>query len=311
MKIDRLLAITILLINRKRITARELAERFEVSVRTIHRDIESINMAGIPVSSFQGTHGGFGIVDGYRLDRSVLTGDEINSIITALKSIKTTLDDRTIEAALEKIMSMSSTFELEKTNRIGGKITIDFNSWGCGARQKSRISLVKKAVEDNRLLRFTYTNAKGESLRRVVEPASIAFKGYAWYLDGYCREREGRRFFKLTRIKDLELLEERFIPRDFQDNDGGNDWEWSGAVNPVELLMRFRPSARVRVEDFYEEEMTETLEDGSIMVRVSYPEDEWVYGHILSFGDEVEVVEPPHIREIIRERAKNIWKKYS
>jgi predicted DNA-binding transcriptional regulator YafY len=310
MRLDRLLAITVMLINRKRMTAKELADHFEVSVRTIHRDIEAINLSGIPIASFQGTNGGFAIMENYKLDRQLLGTDDVLSIITALKGISTTMDDIKIQKTMEKIKGLIPQSEAGKLNGRNDQVIIDFSPWGSSARQKQKINIIRDAIEETRLISFAYTNARGENTRRCIEPMWIAFKGFAWYVYGYCRAKGDFRVFKLTRIKDLCMENERYTKKEifFEEYYSGKNW---GAGSPAaNLLLRFKPAARSRVEDFYEEESIQVQEDGYLLVRVNYPEDEWVYGHILSFGDDVEVLEPAHIRVIIRERAGRICEMY-
>ena len=311
MKLDRLLAITILLINRKRISARELAERFEVSIRTIHRDIEAINCAGIPIASFQGANGGFGIMENYKIDRNVLTINDIYSIVTALKGMNTTFEDKHISDILEKIRSLVPEYELSNAAIKRGQTIIDYSPWGWGDKQKQKINTVRKAIEDSCLISFNYTSSKGENIRRTIEPMGIVFKGFFWYFYGYCRLRNDYRFFKISRVKDLILEKESFNRRNksFEDIQTGLDWKVD-SQKIIRLVLKFRPDAYMRVVDTFGEDMIRELADGSILVEVSFPEDEWVYGTILSYGGDVEVLEPDHLRDIIRDRAKKVWEQY-
>lgn len=309
MKLDRLLAITMMLINRKKISAKELADHFEVSVRTILRDLETINQAGIPVVSYQGANGGFGIIEEYKIDRNVLTPDEVISIVIALKGVSTTLEDRKIKDTLEKMKTLIPGHQNEM-NRRGNQLIIDFSPWGSSKAQKDRLNIVRRAIEDSKLLSFYYTNTQGISSQREVEPTSLSFKGYSWYLHGYCREKKGFRIFRLSRIKKLTIEDQGFTPREEIPNETGWVADTSNNRNSVDLVLRFTPRVRYRVEDFFDEEQVTLQQDGTMIVKVSWPEDDWVYGTILSYGEDVEVLEPPHIREIIKEKAKGIQQMY-
>lgn len=310
MKLDRLLAITMLLINRKKMTASELARHFEVSERTILRDMEAIGQAGIPIVSYQGVNGGFGIMENFRVDRNVLTEDDVVSIITALKGVTATLEDRKMEGALEKIRGLVSPGNGAHIEGLGKRLVIDFSPWGVCEGLRQKLNRVRQAMEENKVLRFHYTNSSGENAFRVIEPLSIAYKGFSWYIYGYCRTKEDYRVFRLSRMKNPELGEEKFDPA----RRVVEEINWLGVPDnsrpDVALLMKFAPRARARVEDFFDAENIQVQEDGSILVRVQYPEDAWVYSTILSFGEDVEVLEPERIRTIISEKAKKIWERY-
>lgn len=310
MKIDRLLAITMLLVNRKRISARELAEHFEVSVRTIHRDIEAINQSGIPVISYQGASGGFGIMENFKVDKNVLTPDNIIAIITALKGISTAMDDRKIHDTLEKMKGLISGYSAADPDKFKEQVVIDFNPWGANVQDKEKLGVLKEAVGENRLIRFFYTNSKGESGERDVEPMGLVFRGASWYLYGYCRVREEYRMFRLSRMKSVRLLSEYFKHRGKSLEEFTRESGWSGDVKYVNLKLHFSPSVRVRVEDSFAAEQIQVNEDGSSTVCVTFPEDNWVYGMILSYADDVEVLEPQYLRAIIKEKGRKIWELY-
>ena len=310
MKIDRLLAITILLINRKRITAKELAEQFEVSVRTIHRDMEAISQAGIPVVSYQGSNGGYGVMEEYKFDNKFFTFEDTLSIITALKGANSTLDDKQLTITLEKIKGLIPENQLENVIKRSNQFIIDLNHWGFNDYLKKNLHALRNAIAENKLICFDYTNIKGESYRRIVEPLVLTLKRFSWYLYGYCRVRNDFRVFKLSRIKQLEIKEEQFSPKEI--NQEALQWEnqWKDAREPTKLVLKFKSEVRARVEDSFDEKLIETQADSSIIVTVSYPEDDWLYGIILSYADNAEVLEPPHIKDIIKEKGKRIWEMY-
>ncbi|HEX3028444.1 MAG TPA: YafY family protein [Clostridia bacterium] len=311
MKLDRLLAITILLINRRRITAKELADYFEVSVRTIHRDLEAINQAGIPVAAYQGVNGGFGILEGFKINKALLTTDEIFSIATALKGINSTIDDRKISDTLEKIKSLVPPGEIENFKEKSKQVIIDFSPWGTTKAYKENFKVIKNAISQSRVIKFKYRNSEGISSERVVEPVTTVFKGTAWYLYGYCRTKKDYRVFRLSRMKDFEITGEHFNSHELPVDSPPWENNWIRESGMVNLVLRFDPKVSERVYDFFYEDLIIRESDGSLTVRVSYPEDDWVYGTILSYGENVEVLEPQRIRDIIREKARKVFEKYN
>ncbi len=308
MRIDRMLAITVMLLNRQRISARELADKFEVSVRTIYRDIDAINLAGIPVVSYSGNNGGFGIMENYKIDRQVLTLNDMVALLSALKGISTSMDYRELDTAIEKINSL-----LPRDRNGGGmpvteQLVIDILPWGFRKKQKEYLQLVHRAIYRLQLLEFSYKNSRGEEKRRVIEPMTLLFKGYAWYLFGYCRMKKDFRIFRLSRISGLNTMEEGFVRRDVSYRAYMQEDE--AATGMVDLIIRFAPRMRYRVEDYFDENQITVGEDGSVTVRASFPEDEWIYSMLLSYGENAEVIAPRRVRDLLREKSKKICALY-
>jgi predicted DNA-binding transcriptional regulator YafY len=162
MRIDRLLSITVMLLNRDRIPARELAKKFEVSVRTIYRDIDAINLAGIPIISYPGNNGGFGIMENYRIDRQVLSMPDILAVLTALKGINAALDNRELDNAISKISSIVPREKNACIRNHGEQLVIDILPWGYGKKEKQKLQVINSAVSNFHFLTFEYTNAQGK-----------------------------------------------------------------------------------------------------------------------------------------------------
>lgn len=310
MKLDRLLAIIMLMLNRDRICAKELAEYFEVSLRTIQRDIDAINQAGIPVVSYQGKNGGYGIMENYRIDRYVLTPEEIYSIINALSGVGRGIGDRKMNNLSEKLKSLIPRNDLAALHK-DKRFIIDLSPWMENKAIKEKLDLINEAINDGRLLRFVYTSNKGETLDRTVEPMALILKDSLWYLYGYCRLREDFRMFRLSRINDLQLCAERFVRREKDLEEYPWQKYWGAPVPTVDLVLRFAPRTRVRVQDSFDTGQIEIEEDGSLLVRTTYPLEEYLYGLILSYGDAVEVLAPEELRLEIMKRGKRIWELYS
>ncbi len=303
MKIDRLLSITIMLINRPMLTAKELSERFEVSIRTIYRDIDAISAAGIPVTSYQGKKGGFCLIDNYRVDRQLLNLNDMISIVTALKGVNTSLDDNDIRDTIEKIESLVPDNKREDVQRQSNRIIIDLSPWEAGGNQKEKLETVNEAITTNHLISFDYRNLYGQDSRRKIEPMSLILKGYLWYVYGYCRKREDYRIFRLSRMRNMEITDIAFINRNQPFIE--SDFFESDKRIPIKIKLRFAPSAKNRVEELFDEYPNVVDEKGRITVDVSFPEDEWVYSTLLSYGPDCEVLSPPHIRDIIKKRLES------
>ena len=308
MRIDRMLSIVVMLLNRNRISARELSEKFEVSIRTIYRDIDAINLAGIPIISYSGNNGGFGIIENYKIDHQLLTFNDMCAILSALKGINTTFEDKELDSAIEKIKSLVPKDKADSLDLYLQQVVIDILPWGYTKKQKERIKTIQNSIINNNILEFNYKNTKGEETKRKVEPITLVFKGYAWYLFGYCLLKNDYRVFRLSRMKKVLILKEIFDRKnisyqDFMKYD-------TAETKIVSLVLKFSPEVRVRVEDFFGEEQIEYQENGDMIVKISFPEDQWVYSFILGFGEYIEVLEPEHIRKIIQEKAKKIINNY-
>lgn len=310
MKLERLLAIIMLLLNRKQINAKELAEYFEVSQRTIYRDIDAINQAGIPIVSYMGSEGGFGILENYKLSRNFLEDYELNSLITALKNLNYTVNNRKISLALEKLENLKPDKNCDSgSNAI--PINIDYNNWNSNNLDKKKLKELNRAIFEKRVISFDYINTKSEYTHRIVEPLSLLLKDFSWYLQGYCRSKEDYRLFKIKRMHKVNVTEGFFTreapPLEVLDYSE----EWYKDKKVIDIALKFKTEARMRVVDCFNEEQIQFYDDGTAKVDFTAPEDDWLFELILGFGSRVEVVKPPHLRKLIRQKAievDNIYK---
>ena len=308
MKIDRLLSIIVYLMNRDLVSARVLAERFEVTVRTIQRDMEAIELAGIPVVSIQGPHGGYGIMESFKMDRRLVSAEDLYYIISSLRSVSDSMGDDRLEGTLEKMKGLLPAGQSDILSRRNSKLSMDFTMLGGDHRQREAFRTVKDAVDSERLLRFRYTSNKLETTRRTVEPLTIAFKWRSWYLFAWCREKEDYRTFRISRIKDPEILPARFKRKDISFEEYSLRQEQN--IPSIELLLRFDACMRSLVEEFYPEKDCSEGPGGSLIVKAAMPEDNWMYGFLLSYGPHLTILDPPHVRERLREFALQIAARY-
>lgn len=301
MKINRLMEIIIILLNRKTVTSKELSERFNVSQRTIYRDIDELSSAGIPVYMSKGKGGGISLLDNYTLDKTIFSDDERGNIIFALKTLGAT-----------KQLQIDNT--LEKLKNVFGNINsidwvdVDFTPWGSNIEIDTRFEEIKVAILKQRVLEFKYINSKNIKSDRMVKPYKIIFKGQAWYMMGFCCEKECFRVFKITRMKDVKATDKNFERKEVSEflKKTKDNYEFT----VVKLRLRFSANMLYRITDYYNEEQISQESDGSYLVTVEFPYDEWVYSHILSYGDSVEVVEPEFVRQEVKKRLKSMLAKY-
>ncbi len=310
MKIDRLLSIIVYLMNHELVSARILAQRFSVTVRTIQRDMEAIELAGIPIVSIQGPNGGYGIMENFKMDSQLVSIEDLYYIITSLKSVSDTLSDRSIDNTLEKMKTLLPAHDSDFLTGRSGKLSMDFTMLGGDPRHQEAFRTVKEAVDSERLVRFTYTNNKLESVRRTVEPLTIAFKWRGWYLFAWCRMKEGFRLFRISRIRNPEILAAHFKRKEISFEEYIQQQERQSGSEAVELTLQFDASIRSMVEEYHSEENCSEGPGGSLIVKTSMPEDGWMFGFILSYGSLVTVLGPLHVRERLERTASEIKEKY-
>ncbi len=300
-KITRLLEITTLLLNRHTVTSRELAERFGVSVRTIYRDVEVLSAAGVPVYMSKGNGGGISLLENYTLSKTLLSDEESGSILLALKTLQTTQFPE-IDMILEKFKSVF------KTTSATDWVDVDFLHWGSPPHEQDKFNAIKQAIITRQVIAFDYVNANGDKGNRAVEPLKLFYKGAAWYLIAYCRKRNSSRLFRISRIKNAITTNETFAPK-IMANEEKAAME---KAPPLTLLkLKFQDRVLNRLYDDFDDTAIVRKEDGTLSIEVALPENEWLYGYLLSYGSYVEVLDPPHIRNIIIDRltqSLNIYK---
>lgn len=294
MQTNRLFQILYILLNKKYITAKELAKKLEVSTRTIYRDIDVLSSSGIPIYTSKGSGGGLHLVEDFVFNKTLLSSKEQKDILAALNNFNIIPEDNKL---LEK---MSNLFQKDNYNWID----IDFSPWG--VYNKELFDDLKRSILGRNLISFDYFNSYGNESSRVVQPLQIWFKNRAWYLKAICREKDFR-IFKCNRIKNLKILDEIFPPVSLPENKYIDDK--NSSLTAVKLLISKKIVHRV-YDEFQEENIT-VFDEENFLVNFSYPEDNWLYGYILSFGSNAKVIEPPHIKEIIIKELKKNLENYS
>lgn len=292
---NRLFEIVYILMQKRKTTAKELADRFEVSTRTIYRDIETLSTANIPIYASKGKDGGIGLLDEYVLNKTILSEEEQNQILFALQGMKKVKgqDEKDI---LERLSILFN-------KKINDWIKIDFSNWS--NVQEERFDIIKSAILNKQLVQFTYYNSNEEESKRIVEPLQIWFKDKSWYLVSYCKLKQDYRIFKIARIKDIKILQEHFereLPKE-EKNEKHN-------FKIIELELEINKAMTYRVYDEFESKEIMRKEDGNFIIKVKYPENEWVHGYILSFGEHIKVLSPIKAKNIIKDKLEKTLKNY-
>ena len=298
MQIDRLFQIVLILLNKKTITAKKLSEHFNVSIRTIYRDIEALSFAGIPIYSLRGKNGGIKLLENYVLDKSLLSSKEQNEILYALESLKASNypDVDEVLKKLNLIFNKSSDYWIE----------IDFSRYG--SNDNTLFNNIKKAILNSQAVKFTYFNTNGETSQRTVNPLKIWFKEKAWYLFAYCQKKNEIRQFKINRIKNLTLTNEYFERRLINYNINSNDNDISKKI--VKIIVEVDKSQAYRVYDEFSEENISKAENGNFKVIMENYENEWLYGYLLSFGEYLKIIAPERIKNILSHKIEQMRKNY-
>jgi len=300
MKNSRLFEILYLLVERRSITAWELAERFEVSERTIYRDVDALSAAGIPVYAQRGRGGGIRLMDQFVLDRMLLSPEQQDEVLLALQAV---LGVQRAGYERDTLSKLSALFR-----RQGGDwLEVDFAGWGGGEQERVNFQFAKEAILSRRRLDFTYYSSAGERTQRRTEPAKLVFKSGCWYLQAFCLTRQDWRVFRLGRMEDPALEEERYTPRPAP---AALEPESPAEGREVRLKLRFQPEAAYRVLDFFHPSQVTREAEGRLLVDCAFPEDGWVLAFLLSFGDRVEVLEPDDWRKRLARESKKIAEIY-
>ncbi len=296
MQESRLFRIVYYLLNKGQVTAAELAEKFEVSVRTIYRDIDALSEAGIPVYAEKGRNGGISLLDNFVLDRAILSERERQDILAALQSLMAT-GNTCDKATMEKLTAL---FQLSDDNWY----EVDFSRWGETTQDNEKFEALKRAVVRHRCVRIDYVGAYKAESSRIIHPLKLVYKSRAWYVKAYCTEKKDFRLFKLNRIIRWELLEEEFIPVSYPELPKETT---SPGQEPI--VLRFPGELAYRVYDEFDAGNIREQENGDLLVTASMPQDPWLTGFLLSFGAQVEVVSPVCLREVLAAQAREIYEK--
>ncbi|MGI5959136.1 MAG: helix-turn-helix transcriptional regulator [Massiliimalia sp.] len=286
MKIDRLIGILCVLLQQDRVTAPQLSEKFEVSRRTIHRDIEDLCKAGIPIVTVPGQNGGISIMEGYKIDRTLLTSQDMQAILAGLGSLDSVSGTNRVAQLMEKLSAGASALVPG-----GQNILIDLSSWYKDALAP-KIEQIRTAMDLHQMLSFHYYAPKGESCR-MIEPYYLIFRWGSWYVWGYCQSRQDYRLFKLNRMEHL-AAGERFQPRFAPFPDLSNERIFPGGIQ-VKVL--FDAGCKWRLIEEFGNQCFQEQPDGRLLFHADYTDEENLISWLLTFGEKAVLLEPKPLRE--------------
>ncbi len=304
MKIDRLVSMIMILLEKERVGAQELADLFEVSPRTIYRDIDSINLAGIPVRSTSGVNGGFEIMPQYKIDKKVFSTADLSAILMGLSSLSGIMRGEELVNALAKVRSFIPAERAKEIELLTGQITIDLSPWSGNQAIQPNLEFIKTALQERKLLSFTYLDRDGNRIARVAEPYQLVLKGNHWYWQGYCHTRNDFRLFKLSRTFNLMLLEKTFVPRDHPKPELDASDLLAKMQTPITL--RVHKSILERILDYCNDEDLYSDDEDHYIVDYPFIENDYYYGILLGFGDKCECLEPEHVRAEMKRRIRDM-----
>lgn len=311
MKTDRLIGIIMALLNHDRISAPKLAEMFEVSTRTIYRDMESISMAGIPILAEPGMKGGISILPQYKVNNSLFTENEMSTLLIGLNALSPTLGAGQISGALEKIKALLPTHNRDSLELKASQISIDLTGWKGQTGVKDRLNTIKEALDHSMLLDFKYTSYKQGTIsrsQRSVEPYQLVLKEGHWYLQAFCKKREDHRVFKLSRMENLRISKTSFKPRDFFPKPlGGTEWVKDRLVAITVLA---HPSLWEDISTFSTGKTISRNSKGWLQASIYITEDDHGYRKLQSYGDKLQCLGPERIRRELIQRIKKSLKAY-
>lgn len=300
MKIDRQIGILSILLQKDVVTAPYLAEQFEVSRRTVNRDIEDLCKAGIPIVTKQGINGGISIMEGYKIDRTLFTNAEMQDILAGLRSLDSVNGTNRYGRLMEKLSAGSSDFMVGNQS-----VLIDLSSWYKGSLAP-KIEMIRSSIEQGKEVEFVYYSPNGESAR-CIEPYYLIFRWSSWYVWGWCRKREDFRLFKLNRMDKMQISERAFTKRQARMPDLSDEKIFPGGIRVKAL---FNPECKWRLVEEFGIGSFIVQKDGKLLFQGDYTNKENLISWIISFQDKAELLEPEEIREELKKNIDNMRKKY-
>ncbi|KEQ25896.1 helix-turn-helix transcriptional regulator [Paenibacillus tyrfis] len=299
MKLERLISIIYKLLNHEVLSASMLAEEFQVSQRTIYRDIDVICAAGFPVVSYQGTNGGYGMMDGYKMDKSLLGSYDVNSLITVLRSLSTVFEDERAQGTIERLQTIGPEHHVTS-------LSVDLET---RRTEPDALRHLRTAITRRNIVRFDYINGKNERTTRDMEPLRLHFKYRNWYIYGFCRTRRDYREFRLSRLMNLFVTQQTFQPH----HEVQKEAALSNQDQLEDVVIRVGTEALAEAMDQFHQVDKQFHADGSMTMRIPVYqplEARWLWTILLGFGSGAEVLEPPALRGILKEQLQNALKLY-
>lgn len=308
MKMNRLISIIMLLLEHKTISAAELARTFEVSKRTIYRDIEIINEAGIPIITFPGINGGIGIIDEYKVDKRLFSESDLTSLLIGLSGVHSALDSEETKQAMSKLKTLIPKEKQNKIDELTSRIAIDLSPWQKDIMREGYLQIINTAIVERKILSFDYFNMKGDVTFREVEPYRLLHRGNSWYLQGFCLLRQQMRTFRFSRIHKLITSERAFTPRevDFATLNQETNYD----IPQIMVKIRFDDTLKGQLINYYNDINIEH-ENGKNVATIPILDDDIGIRFLLSLGESCECLEPQTVREKLIQKAEAVLGVYA
>ena len=298
--LNRLFQIVYLLMEKPQMTAKELAGIFEVSERTIYRDIDKLTIAGIPIYTNQGKHGGISILSDFVLDKSVLTTEEKNKIMESLNILnEVSLSDE--NASISKLRNFFG-------EQYKDWIEVEFSSWGNSKKDAAVFEQIKGAILEHCYMEIIYSGNQQGLVERKIKPIKLCFKDQAWYLYAYCCLREDYRFFKLKRISQMTVLDSHFEPEM-----AGKVLPEVNAKYPVNrqsILVTLEISKEMAFRAYEELDDIVVTDNGKLLSKIVVTDIPWFISYVLSYGSHICVLEPVEMRERVKQEIDKMKQLY-
>lgn len=297
MKNNRLFGIIYILLSKKTITAKELADYFEVSTRTIYRDVEILSLLDIPIYMSKGKNGGIGLLENYKFDKTLLTDNEQKSILFSLQEIsELNIDNNNLFEKLKIVFNKENEDWFD----------IDFGIWGNSTTHKENFEIIKTAILEMNIIELTYFNTYGTKSIKKVEPLKLCFKHNNWYLYAFDTNKKEDRLYKIMRIRNIKVTNESF------DNNNRIFKEplYDNPKDMIHLELEIDKSLTYRIYDEFDESCISILPNGNYFINANLPENEWLYGYLLSFGEKLKIISPSHIKNIVIDKMKKSIENY-
>lgn len=307
MKFEIMIKILFELLAKKCVSASYLAEKYEVSRRSIYRYITALEMAGVPLYTVRGNGGGFSIVDTYKLRSTFITKQEYEQTLSTLSAITESVPNKHLESVITKLTATVKN-EYSGFDIKGGNLIIDAGPWGDTIGYKNKLVIIEKAIEENLVLEIKYHDRNGEISTRKIEPHVIVFKQGLWYVYAYCRLRNEFRFFKTGRIEYANVSNEKFARREIKTEELPLNF-WHNSVESKEICMEISKNCLSDVEEWLGIENVDNV-NGKFIATVNLPYDDGLVMKIMSYGDGIKVISPDTLKEKIKLKAKELLNQY-
>lgn len=307
MKYEIMLGILFELLSKKCVKANYLAQKYEVSVRSIHRYINCLEYAGVPIYSVRGSQGGFSVVDTYKLSSTFMTVKEFEQTIDALTTFNNNVPNKELSSVINKLKAVIKN-EYSGFDIKSGNLIIDAGPWGDTVGYKSKLLVIQKSIDENKILLVKYHDRNGNVTERTIEPHVIVFKQGLWYVYAFCHLRNDFRFFKIGRIESANVQNEKFERRAFSEDSLPLNF-WHQDVEATDVALEVDKSILSDVEEWLGIENVKLI-DGKYIAEAKLPFDKGLTTKIMSYGDGIKVLKPLELKEDVKNIAKKIIQNY-